>query len=315
MPSQVRMPCLGQLGKHHLLLGWPWPCPGGPMSVAGGRLPRLHPGACCSREQRASYSGHCRLAAPIYRGCGGMEGTFRESSWADMFPRMNSEVPKKFCSEAAQQKHTWAFKTDPCANHILNWVPQDLQVWAKASVCVCNTPGNSLSLRTMEQGASELNPPCRLSCEPHFFSARDPSGKRGRSGSRCFDAVRAQGGCDFPKAAVTKRHRLRTADLFALTAVGARSPKSKWQLCPLKVPGASFQACCSLRPVMAQPQPLPPASCRHCLCVWASVSSSQWDSSQWSQWPEWIQDEFILRYFTKCVCTDAVHRAGPILSY
>lgn len=45
-----------------------------------------------------------------------------------MFPRMNSEVPKKFCSEAAQQKHTWAFKTDPCANHILNWVPQDLQV-------------------------------------------------------------------------------------------------------------------------------------------------------------------------------------------
>ena len=92
---------------------------------------------------------------------------------------------------------------------------------------MCNTPGNSLSLRTMEQGASELNPPCRLSCEPHCFSARDPSGKRGRSGSRGLDA-HPQGGCDVPKAAVTKRHRLRTADLFALTAVGARSPKSKW---------------------------------------------------------------------------------------
>ena len=105
----------------------------------------------------------------------------------------------------------------------------------------------------MEQGTSELNPPCRLSCEAHFFYARDPSGKRGRSGSRCFDAVRAQGGCDFPKAAVTKHRRLRTTDLPALTAVGARSPKSKWQQCPVKAPGASFQACCSLRSVIAQP--------------------------------------------------------------
>ena len=129
----------------------------------------------------------------------------------------------------------------------------------------------------MEQGASELNPPCRLSCEPHFFYARDPSGKGGRSGSRCFDAVRAQGGCDFPKAAVTKHHRLRTTDLFALTAVGARSPKSKWQQCPVKAPGASFQACCSLRSVMAQPRSLPPASCHCRLCVWTSVSSSQWE--------------------------------------
>ena len=76
---------------------------------------------------------------------------------------------------------------------------------------------------------------------------------------------------------VTKHHRLRTTDLFALTAVGARSPKSKWQQCPVKAPGASFQACCSLRSVMAQPRSLPPASCHCRLCVWASVSSSQWE--------------------------------------
>lgn len=45
------------------------------------------------------------------------------------------------------------------------------------------------------------------------------------------------------------------------------------------------------------------------------LPSGKCPPSQQSQCPEWIQDEFILRYFTECIGTDAVHRAGPLLRY
>lgn len=103
-----------------------------------------------------------------------------------------------------------------------------------------------------------------------------------RLGFRYFSTIRGQGGYDFPRAAVAKCHELRTTEMFSLTVVGARSPKSKWQQGPLKAPR-------SMLPGLWQPLVAPGlwqhdsslCLCPHVAAACVSVSSSQQDSSHW----------------------------------